>query len=115
MSSTILTTQDTGLYKILTKSGTEYFLDLNTKTITRIVDVPVDSKVPEYGEGDIDYGIYRDGQSRLQSDNLPVQLVNILRCAVGAAAVFLVVGYREEMINIRQTSEVISIEKLNHD
>jgi hypothetical protein len=112
MSSLTLTTQDTGIYKLATKSGSEYFLDLNAKTITRIVDVPADSKVPEYGEGDIDYGVYRVGQSRLQSDNEPVPLVNILRCTVGAAAVFLVVGFKEEIINIRQTSEVISIEKL---
>lgn len=112
-----LDSNSTGKYLIETQSGSSYIVDLDERTLLRVVAetsetvlVPTDSPV-------LDYGMHTGNQSRLRGDNQEaVTLVNILSCTVGESAAFMLNGVAEhpEIMTLRQTTPIVTITPI-HD
>lgn len=108
----MLDANSTGKYLVETKSGSSYIIDLDERTLLRVVTENSDTVLIPTGEPVLDYGTHNGEQSRLRGDNQePVTLVNILSCTVGESAAFMLNGVADspEIMTLRQTTPVIAI------
>lgn len=107
-----LDTNSTGKYLIETESGSSYLVDLDERTLLRVVVETPDTVLIPDGSPILDYGMHNGTQSRLRGDNQePVTLVNILSCTVGESAAFMLNGVadRPDIMTLRQTTPIMAI------
>ncbi len=107
-----LTNEDLGLWLVRTESGTVYRVSLKGKdeqnTMTRLPNLA--EPIPDE-EGSLDRSV------SMRKDTKELDLASIIKCEVGANAIFLLTGVSEHagVVTGRETTPIVSITAVDAD